>query len=295
MLAIALVFGAILIALLISIIWQAWPALGHDGLGLITSRVWDPNHAHYGALPMIVGTLLTTAIALFIAIPLGLATAIALAMVVPRRLRTPLSTLVELLAAVPSVIFGLWGLLVVAPWFSNSVETRLQSWFSWLGIFNGAAIGQGLLLAGIILAIMILPTMTAISRDVIAAVPRDIQEGSTALGATPWQVVSTVVLPAARTGIMGAGVLAAGRAIGETVAVTMVIGNTNSIPHSLLAPAQTLASLIANEFLEATEPFHQSSLIAVGLLLLVIGILVNVIARLLVRVTSRQAVGIGVL
>lgn len=295
LLVVAGVFGALLLAILIALILQARPALVHDGLGLLTSTRWDPVHAHYGALSMIVGTLITTAIALVLAVPLGLGTAIALASYVPRRLRTPLSALVELLAAVPSVVFGLWGLLVVAPWFAGSLQPWLKSAFGFLGIFNGPPIGIGVLLAGTILAIMILPTMAAISRDVIVAIPREQREGASALGATSWQVVSGVVLPSARSGILGAGVLAAGRAMGETIAVTMVIGNTDSIPHSLFGQGQTMASLIANEFTEATEPFHLSSLIAVGLLLLVISALVNGGARLMVRSIGRSAPGVGVM
>lgn len=295
LLVVAVIFVAVLVALLVSLILQARPGLVHDGFGLLTSSRWDPVHAHYGALPMLVGTLITTAIALVLAVPLGLGTAIALAVYVPRRLRTPLSSLVELLAAVPSVVFGLWGLLVVAPWFAGTLEPGLKDAFGFLGIFSGATIGVGILLAGVILAIMILPTMAAISRDVIVAVPREQREGASALGATSWQVLSQVVLPAARTGILGAGVLAAGRAMGETIAVSMVIGNTDSIPHSVFGQGQTMASLIANEFTEAVEPFHLSSLIAVGLLLLVIAVLVNAGARLLVHSISRNSPGLGVL
>jgi phosphate transport system permease protein len=295
LLVVAGVFAALLLAILVALVLQARPAFVHDGLGLVTSSRWDPVHTHYGALPMIVGTLITTGLALLLAVPLGLGTAVALAAYVPRKLRAPLSSLVELLAAVPSVVFGRWGLLVVAPWFAATLEPWLQSTFSLLGIFNGTPIGVGILLAGVILAIMILPTMAAISRDVIVAVPREQREGGYALGGTSWQVVARVMVPSARTGILGAGVLAAGRAMGETIAVTMVIGNTDSVPHTLLGQGQTMASLIANEFTEASEPFHLSSLIAVGLLLLVIAVLVNGGARLMVRSLARSAPGVGVL
>ena len=289
------VFVAVLAGILISLIVQSRSAVAHNGLGFITSTRWDAAHVHYGVLSMIVGTLETTVIALVLAVPLGMATAIALAEYLPHRLAAILGPAVELLAAVPSVVFGLWGFLVVAPWFSHSLENRLQSWFSWTGLFNGAPIGVGLLLAGTILAIMILPTMASISRDVIAAIPATTVEAATGLGATRWQGIARVVLPNARAGLLGGAVLAAARALGETIAVTMVIGNTNSISHSLLGTGQTLASLIANEFTEATEQFHLASLIEAGLLLLIISVLVNTGARMLVRRVGRQSVGVGVL
>ena len=246
------------------------------------------SEGHYGLLPFILGTIETTAIALVLAVPIGLGTAIALAHLVPERWRPPLSTAVELLAAVPSVVYGLWGLLVLAPVFRSTVEPFLTSVLGWTGLFNGPNDGVGLLLAGVILFIMVLPTMVAISRDVLAVVPTDQVEGAMALGATRWQVLRKVVVPGARTGILGAFTLAMGRALGETVAVALVIGNSPFIAHSLKAPAATLASLIVNDFGEAaagsTEPGRS---VRGGTGTMVIGIAVNALSRVLVRSTAR--------
>jgi phosphate transport system permease protein len=201
---------------------------------------------------------------------------------------------VELLAAVPSVVYGLWGLLVVAPWVRSYIEPVLGDIGGHSGPVAGAQIGIGLLLAGLILFVMVLPTMTAISRDVLAAVPTEQIEGAQALGATRWQVLRRVVVPGARSGILGASTLAVGRAMGETIAVTMVIGNTPAFAHSLFSPGATMASVIANEFTEATEPYHLSALFAVSLLLLVVAVVVNVVARLLVRTVGGQRGAAGI-
>ncbi|HVX21295.1 MAG TPA: phosphate ABC transporter permease subunit PstC [Acidimicrobiales bacterium] len=281
---VALVFCALCVALVVTLVQQARPTFAHFGVwSFVTSTTWDPVHAKYGALPFIVGTLETTAIAMVLAIPIGLGTALFVVHVLPQRLRAPISTAIELLAAVPSVIYGLWALLVVAPWMRTIIEPALASITGSRGPFSGAQLGLGLLLAGLVLFVMVLPTMVAISRDVIAAVPGDQVEGAFALGATRWQVLYRVVLPSARVGLLGAVTLATGRALGETIAVTMVIGNSTAIAHSLFSPAATLASVIANQFTEATEPFHLSSLIALGVVLLVVAIIVNAGARLLVR------------
>ncbi len=294
--AVALLFLAICVALVVVMVNQARPSFAHFGIwNFITGTTWDPVHGKYGALPFIVGTLETTAIAMVLAIPIGLGTALSLVHVVPGRLRTPLSTGVELLAAVPSVVYGLWALLVLAPWMSSVIEPGLAGITGGTGPFSGAYLGVGLLLAGLILFVMVLPTMVAISRDVIAAVPNDQIEGAYALGATKWQVLWRVVLPNARIGLLGAVTLATGRALGETIAVAMVIGNSTTIAHSLFSPASTLASIIANQFTEATEPFHLSSLIACGVILMAVAIIVNVIARLLVRsVGSRGTSSVAV-
>jgi len=284
------------VAFVVSMVIQARPAFAHFGLSFLTSTKWDPVHIHYGMIVFLVGTLETTAIAMVIAVPIGLGCALALAFGVPQRLRVTLGTAVELLAAVPSVVYGLWGLLIVAPWVRTIIEPALAKITGGHGPFSGSQLGVGLLLAGLILAIMVLPTMVAISRDVLMAVPEVEIEGAFALGATRWQVMRRVVVPSARTGILGATTLATGRALGETIAVTMVIGNTDHLAHSLFGTTQTMASLIANEFTEATEPFHLSALIAVGVLLLVVAVVVNLAARLLVRSVSHQrALGIGVL
>ncbi len=294
--AVAAVFVLLLVAFVTSIVIQARPAFAHFGLSFLTGTKWDPVHVHYGVLVFLVGTLETTCIAMVIAVPIGLGAALALAFGVPRRLRMTLGTAVEFLAAVPSVVYGLWGLLVVAPWVRTIVEPALAHITGGHGPFGGSQLGVGLLLAGIILAIMVLPTMVAISRDVLMAVPEVEIEGAFALGATRWQVMRRVVVPGARAGILGATTLATGRALGETIAVTMVIGNTDHFTHSLFGTTQTMASLIANEFTEATEPFHLASLVAVGVVLLVVAVVVNVAARLLVRSVGRQrAFGIEVL
>jgi phosphate transport system permease protein len=294
--AVAALFAILLVAFVVSMVMQARPAFAHFGLSFLTSTKWDPVHVHFGVLVFLVGTLETTAIAMVIAVPIGLGCALALAFGIPQRLRVALGTAVELLAAVPSVVYGLWGLLVVAPWVRTIIEPDLAKITGGHGPFSGSQLGVGLLLAGLILAIMVLPTMVAISRDVLMAVPEVEIEGAFALGATRWQVMRRVVVPSARTGILGATTLATGRALGETIAVTMVIGNTDHLAHSLFGTTQTMASLIANEFTEATEPFHLASLIAVGVLLLVVAVVVNLAARLLVRSVGRQrAFGIGVL
>jgi len=294
--AVAALFGILLVVFVVSMVMQARPTFAHFGLSFLTSTKWDPVHVHYGVLVFLVGTLETTAIAMVIAVPIGLGCALALAFGIPQRLRVTLGTAVELLAAVPSVVYGLWGLLVVAPWVRTIIEPALAKITGGHGPFSGSQLGVGLLLAGVILAIMVLPTMVAISRDVLMAVPEVEIEGAFALGATRWQVMRRVVVPSARSGILGATTLATGRALGETIAVTMVIGNTDHLAHSLFGTTQTMASLIANEFTEATEPFHLSSLIAVGVLLLVVAVVVNLAARLLVRSVGRQrAIGIGVL
>jgi len=293
---VAALFGILLVVFVVSMVMQARPTFAHFGLSFLTSTKWDPVHVHYGVLVFLVGTLETTAIAMVIAVPIGLGCALALAFGIPQRLRVTLGTAVELLAAVPSVVYGLWGLLVVAPWVRTIIEPALAKITGGHGPFSGSQLGVGLLLAGVILAIMVLPTMVAISRDVLMAVPEVEIEGAFALGATRWQVMRRVVVPSARSGILGATTLATGRALGETIAVTMVIGNTDHLAHSLFGTTQTMASLIANEFTEATEPFHLSSLIAVGVLLLVVAVVVNLAARLLVRSVGRQrAIGIGVL
>lgn len=280
-------FGLLILALFAAVaallFLQAWPAFVHSGFGFVTGTTWDPIRAIYGALPFMAGTLLTSAIALVLAIPLGVGAAIFLAEYAPRRVRGALGLLVELLAAVPSVVYGLWGLLVLGPIFATGIEPHLTG----LPFARGPVLGVGLLLAGTVLAIMVLPTIVAITRDLAAAVPTPTREAVYGLGGTRWQVVRRGVLPAIRTGVIGAMVLALGRAVGETMAVTFVIGNTNHIPTSLIGPAQTLASVIANEFTEATEPFHASALLGIAVLLLVIAVMVNALARLLVWSVNR--------
>ncbi len=292
--AVAALFAILLLAFVTSMVIQSRSAFAHFGLSFLTTTKWDPVHARFGALAFIVGTLETTFIAMLVAIPIGLGCALALAFVIPRRLQMPLGSAVELLAAVPSVVYGLWGLLVLGPWMREYIEPTLAHITGGHFPFSGPQIGPGLLLAGLLLSIMVLPTMVAISRDVLMAVPETEIEAAFALGATRWQVMRKVIVPGARTGIVGATTLATGRALGETIAVTMVIGNTPALAHSLFSTGATMASVIANEFTEATEPYHLASLIAVGVLLLVVSVLVNLAARLAVRSVGRnRAIGVG--
>jgi phosphate transport system permease protein len=286
--AVAALFSLLVVALVVTLAFQAAPAFNHFGPSFLTGTTWDPVHVKYGALPFIVGTIETTSIALVLAVPIGIGSALFLVHALRGRLRAVLSTAVELLAAVPSVVYGLWALLVVAPWMRTIIEPRLASTTAGTGPFSGAQLGYGLLLAGLVLFVMILPTMVAISRDVIAAVPADQVEGAFALGATRWQVMWRVVTPSARMGLLGAITLSTGRALGEAIAVAMVIGNSTSIAHSLFSPAATLASAIASQFTEATEPYHLAALMALALILMAIAVVVNVIARLLVRSIGRQ-------
>jgi len=288
-----LVFVALLVGFVVDLVVQARPAFAHFGVGFITGTQWNPVTGHYGALPFIVGTLETTLIAMVLAIPIGLGAALALSHLLPPRTRVVLGGAVELLAAIPSVVYGLWGLLVLAPFTRSVIEPAVAFVSGHAGPGSGAEIGIGLLLAGLILAIMVLPTMVAISRDVLAAVPADQVEGALALGATRGQVLWRVVVPHARAGLLGAVTLATGRALGETIAVTMVIGNTPAFAHSLFDTGATMSSIIANQFTEATEPFHLASLIAIAVLLLVVTALVNVAARLLVRSVGRSRAAIA--
>ncbi len=290
----AAVVAALVVWFVVSIVVQAQPAFSTLGFSWIIQKTWDPSHGMYGLLPFIIGTLEVTAIAVVLAVPIGLGTALALAYLVPRRARSALSTAVELLAAVPSVVYGLWGLVVLAPVFRSTVEPFLTSVLGWTGLFDGPNQGVGLLLAGVILFIMILPTMVAISRDVLAVVPNEQVEGAMALGATRWQVLRKVVVPGARTGLLGAFTLATGRALGETVAVALVIGNSPYIAHSLKSPAATIPSLIVNNFGESTGT-ELAVLFGAGLVLLVIGIAVNSIARWLVWSTAGSSAGAAVL
>ncbi|MGZ6270330.1 MAG: phosphate ABC transporter permease subunit PstC, partial [Candidatus Limnocylindrales bacterium] len=254
---------------------QAW---GRFGLGFITGTTWDPVQDIYGALPYIVGTLESSLLALVIAAPIGLLTAIYLAELAPRRVSIPLTFLIELLAAIPSVVIGLWGVFVLSPLLRDTVESFLISTLGWIPVFAGPSFGVGLFAAGVILAIMILPTMVAISREVLTAVPAAQREAMLALGATRWEATRKVVLPYARSGIVGAIILGFGRALGETMAVTMVIGNNDAIPTRLFDQAQTISSKIATSFNEASIGIQTSSLIALGLVLLAIAIVLNVLA-----------------
>ena len=251
------------------------------GLGFLTSTTWDPVSEKFGALPYIYGTVVSSALALLLAVPLGIGSAVYLAEIAPRRLGAAVSFVIELLAAIPSIVYGIWGFFVLAPWLRSTIEPWLIAHLGFLPLFRGYPFGIGMLNAAIVLSIMVVPTIVSISREVLLATPRSLREAALALGATPAEAIG-VALGAARPGILGAVILALGRALGETMAVTMVIGNTNRISASLLDPASTMASIIANEFTEATTPLYISSLIEIALVLFAITIVVNGAARVLV-------------
>jgi phosphate transport system permease protein len=284
-------------ALVIAIGYELWhsSALAREkfGLGFITTADWDPVAQSFGALPFILGTLITSAIALIIAIPVGLGTAIFLAELSPNWLRQPLGFLVELLAAVPSVIYGLWGLFLFVPSVVKPLGQALSSTLGFLPLFAGPIYGPSRLAAGLILAIMILPTIAAFSRDVFRAVPNAQREAALALGATRWEMIWQVVIPYGLSGVLGAVILGLGRALGETIAVTMVIGNNLDLSASLLHPGYTMASVIANEFTEATYDLYIHALIEIGLILFVSTLIINLLARLLIWRVGRRTITEG--
>jgi len=258
------------------------------GSAFFTTSVWDPVHNIFGALPFIYGTLVTSAIALVIGVPISIGVALFLSEIMKekRRVADYLGTVVELLAAVPSVVFGLWALFVLSPLVRDYVEKPLNKYLGVLPTFQGTPFGLDFLTAGIILSIMIIPTVSAISREVLRSVPNSQREALVALGSTKWEMVRHSVLPYARSGLFGAIILGLGRAVGETMAVTMVIGNSPSITASLIHPGYTLSAVIANEFTEATSPLYVSALIEIGLTLFFVALIINVFARLLVwRIT----------
>jgi phosphate ABC transporter permease protein PstC len=282
------VLSALILALIafffVFLVEKAQPALSHQGvLSFLTTNDWNPSKEIFGAWPLVAGTLITSAIALLIGVPIAVASALYVTELCPRRARGPLVVLVELLAAVPSVVYGLWGVFVLIPklkpaeqWFSDT--------FDFLPLVGGTVAGPNYFIAGLILAIMILPIVSAISREVISTVPPDLKEASLALGATRWEMLRMAVLPYSRAGITGAAMLGLGRAIGETIAVTLVIGNSPVLGHTIFDQGYTLAAVIANEFGEAAnDKLHSGALIAAGLVLFVLTLLVNAGARWLVR------------
>jgi phosphate transport system permease protein len=290
--AVALVLPFLLLAIGAQLLVGGWPALSRFGIKFVTSTTWDPVAEVYGAAPMIFGTIVSSLLALLIAVPLALGTAIFLTEFAPKWLRQPIGFLVELLAAVPSVVYGLWGIFVLIPMLRGLAVPPLRAGLGWTPFFKGVFYGPSMLAGGVILAIMIVPYIAAVSREVLLAVPATQREAALGLGATRWEAVWTAVLPYGRAGIIGAIMLGFGRALGETMAVTMVIGNRHDLGASLLAPAYTMAAAIANEFSEATTPMYLSALFAVGLVLFVVTITVNAFARLLVwRVAKGAAVG----
>lgn len=283
----ALALVAIVGLILYELVAQSNLAMGKFGFKFLIKTVWDPVAEDFGALPFVYGTVVSSLVAVIIAVPLSIGTALFLTEICPRRVRAILSLLVELLSAIPSVIYGLWGIFVLAPFLRRHVEQFLGEYLGWTGLFTGPKYGWGMLAAGVILAIMILPIISSISREVIMAVPRQQREAALALGATKWEMLRMAVLRNARAGIMGAVILGLGRAFGETMAVTMVIGNRAEIAKSLFAPGYTLASVIANEFAEASSAVHRSALMEGALILFVITLVVNALAGLLVWSITR--------
>ena len=264
-------------------------SIAQFGWRFLATSVWDPVRDEYGALPLIFGTVLSSFLALVIALPLGLGVAVFLSELAPRWLERPLSFLVELLAAIPSIVYGLWGIFVLVPWLRLHAEPWLGSHLGFLPFFKGAPYGFGMLAAGLILSVMVLPIIASISRDVMRSIPDLLREAALGLGATRWETTK-VVLAASKSGILGATLLGLGRAVGETMAVTMVIGNRADISASLFSPGYSMASVIANEFAEATTSMYTSALIEVALVLFVVTILLNALARLIVwSVTRRYA------
>jgi phosphate transport system permease protein len=282
------------LALVILVGWQLWRgstlAIQKFGFHFLTTSIWDPVAEQFGALPFVYGTLVSSFIALLLAVPLGIATAAYLTELAPLWIRQPLVSLIEMLAAIPSVILGLWGIFVMIPWLRDYPFPFLKQFFGWTPFFTGPIYGPCMLAGGIIIAIMILPIITSVSREILRSVPNLQREAAYALGATRWEATRIAVLSYARKGLFGAVILGLGRALGETMAVTMVIGNTPQIAASLFKPGYTLASVIANEFTEATTDMYLQALFEIGLVLFGITILVNLLAQLLLRtITVRSA------
>jgi phosphate transport system permease protein len=278
---------AALVLISLILLQGAMPAIRQFGIGFLVGRAWNPVTEDFGALPAIFGTVSTAFLALAIALPVGVAVAVVLAEPGHTTIRGIVGTGIELLAAIPSVVYGIWALYVLAPWSFEHLEVPISARVGFIGWLSQPAV-RSLFNASLVLAVMILPTLAAISRDVIRAVPRGLKENAVALGATWWETTWRVILPSARPGIFGATILALGRALGETIAVTMVIGNRFEIPQSIFQPAYTLASVIANEFTEATGTIYPAALIELGLVLILVTLTVNVIALLLVRSVAKE-------
>jgi phosphate transport system permease protein len=291
-LAFAVVVGSIVLAILISLLIGAWPALKTFGIGFLGSTEWNPVTEEFGALVPIVGTLATSAIAMLIGVPVSFGIALFITELAPVWLKRPIGTAVELLAAIPSIIYGMWGLFVFAPWFADNVQPwvseHLGEW-PLIGIlFQGPPMGIGVFTAGLILAIMVVPFIAAVMRDVFEVVPAVLKESAYGLGSTTWEVVWHVILPYTKVGVVGGIMLGLGRALGETMAVTFVIGNAHELSASLFMPGNTISSALANEFTEADGMLYTSSLIALGLVLFFITFIVLALAKFLLLRLSRQ-------
>ena len=288
-LAVMLIFLGVMASLTIG----AWPAMKEFGFGFLTTQTWSPARDKFGALASIYGTLVTSLLAMLLALPVGIGIAIFLTELCPRSLRRPIGIAIELLAGIPSIIYGIWGLFVFAPWFQVNVQQPIidaTAGIPLLGdLLGGSAFGIGTMTAGIIVSIMILPFISAVTRDVFETVPTMLKEATYGLGCTTWEVMWRVMLPFARAGVVGGAMLALGRALGETMAVTFVIGNAHKIQASLFAPGTTISATIANEFTEATTDLYKSSLIELGLILFFITFVVLAAAQLMLRQLEKQA------
>lgn len=278
----------LIVALVLTeLIQQSQLSIKEFGWKFFVGHDWDPVSGLFGAMPFIYGTLVSSAVALSIAVPLGIGVAIFMTEICPRPLRGAVAYMVELLAAIPSVIYGLWGIFVLVPVMRTTVQPFLAKYLGWTGLFTGAIYGIGMLTAGVILAIMIVPFISSVTREVMLAVPVSQREGVMALGATRWETIRTGILRNARAGVFGGIILALGRALGETMAVTMLIGNRPEVAKSLFAPGYTLASVIANEFSEATEDLYLSALVEIGLALFLVTVIVNIIAQFMIWTITR--------
>ena len=278
----ALILLSVFFSIIAVLIVECWGSIRTFGWSFLIDSTWDPVFKKFGALPFIYGTLVSSFLALLQAVPLSIGTAIFLSEMAPGWLRAPVSFLVELLATIPSVIYGLWGIFVLVPWMRAYIGPSLKATLGFLPLFEGPNYGVSVLTASMILAVMIVPYITSVTHEVLRAVPSAQREAALALGATKWEMIRVAVVPFGRTGIIGAIMLGLGRAIGETMAVTMVIGNRSDISLSLFAPGNTMASVIANEFNEATYSLYVQALVEVGLVLLIVTMVINILARLLV-------------
>jgi len=290
-------FAASVVLITVMLVYELWIASSLPrqkfGLAFFVTKLWDPIAEEFGALTFIYGTVVTAGVALLIAIPLGIGAAIFLAELAPQKISDPLQFFIDLLAAVPSVIYGVLGVFIVIPMMRTWIAPALKATLGFLPLFQGPAYGVGFLTAGIVLAIMVIPYIISVSREVLLSVPRDQREAALALGSTRWESTWKVVVPFARTGIMGSIFLALARALGETMAVTMVIGNTPSISSSIFAPGYSIAAVIANEFTEATGDLYLQSLIQLGLVLFLLTFILNGLARLLMLLTASRGSGTG--
>lgn len=279
-------FFALSVIALVSLIFivllkESWPSINRFGIGFLFSSAWDPVKQDFGALPAIYGTIVSSLIAIIIAVPISLGIAIFITEMAPKGVKGPIGIAIELLASIPSIIYGMWGLFIFAPFIADNIEPYLSKYLGFLPLFRGAPMGIGMLPAGFILAIMIIPFISSVTRDVFQMVPPILKESGYGVGATRWEVIRKVVIPYTRSGVIGAVVLGLGRALGETMAVTFVIGNSHEISAALLNPATSISATLANEFTEAVEDLYLSSLVELGLILFVISFVVLTIAKLL--------------